>query len=266
MTRRRTDRQADAELTRPRADRKREHAGHAHHGDHQRHAGKPAEHQRVEAIGRQHLRAHVFKRGGTLHRLLRRQALDDSRDGRHQRIGVTRGVHEQPPAADLLLERVIHRHGRSRHHVLIVHVRRDADDAPAGGGDADELHHRIGPHEIAVHGVTRPEHPSRDALADDYDRRFVSAVRVREVATGDNRDAEGGKEPGRHGAEARTRVLLTVRLRVPLDPELEAGAEHAGITPRHRGADGHPFHARQFADAPHYLPVERARLLWRAFE
>ena len=41
-------------------------------------------------------------------------------------------VDEQPAAADLLLERVIHRHRRSRHHVLVVHVGGDADDAAAG--------------------------------------------------------------------------------------------------------------------------------------
>jgi hypothetical protein len=46
-----------------------------------------------------------------------------------QRVRVGRGVHEQPPAADLLLERVVHRHRRSRHDVLVVHVGGDADDA-----------------------------------------------------------------------------------------------------------------------------------------
>ena len=65
------------------------------------------------------------------------------------------GVHEQAPAAEFLLHRVIHRQLRSGNDVLVVQVLSDADDAPAAGGDADELHHRVGPHQFAIHGIAR---------------------------------------------------------------------------------------------------------------
>ena len=73
VPRRRSDRQPDAELARPRADRERQHAGDADHGNRQRDGGKAAEDERVQPVRRQHFRAHVLERRGLLHRLLGRQ-------------------------------------------------------------------------------------------------------------------------------------------------------------------------------------------------
>ena len=43
--------------------------------------------------------------------------------------GIGLRVHEQPAAADLLLERVVDAHRRPGHDVLVVDVGGDADDA-----------------------------------------------------------------------------------------------------------------------------------------
>ena len=122
------------------------------------------------------------------------------------------------------------------------------------GADVDELHHRIGPHQVAVHRVLAREHPLRQALADDHDLLGVAAVGVGEVAAGDDRHAERREEAGRHRAEPRARILLAVRLGVALGRELEARDRSAGVAPRHDGADGDALHARQLRDAPHALP------------
>ena len=72
VPRRRADGEPDAELARPRADRKRQDARHADHRDRQRDAGESAEHHRVQPVRRQHLRAHVVERRRLFHRLIRR--------------------------------------------------------------------------------------------------------------------------------------------------------------------------------------------------
>ena len=95
----------------------------------QRDAGEAAEHQRVQPVRRQHFGADVFQRRRLLDRLVGREIADDARDRRHQRVRIGPRVHEQAAAADLLLERVVDGHRRSRHHVLVVHVGGDADDA-----------------------------------------------------------------------------------------------------------------------------------------
>ena len=169
-----------------------------------------------------------------LDRLIGRQVADDPRDRRHQRVGIGPRVHEQAAAADLLLERVIDGHRRPRHDVLVVHVGRDADDAPRRRADVDELHHRIGPHQLAVDGVLVREHPLRQALADDDDLLAVAAVGVVEVAAGDDRHAQRREESGRHGAEPRARIFFAVRLGVALAGELDAADRSAGVAPRHR--------------------------------
>ncbi len=73
QVRRRADREPHAELARPRADAERQHAGDADHRDQQRDAGEAGEHERVEALGREHFGAHVFERRGALDRLIGRQ-------------------------------------------------------------------------------------------------------------------------------------------------------------------------------------------------
>ena len=71
VARRGADGQPDPELSGARADRKRQHARDADDRDHQRDGGEPAEHERVETVRREHLRADVFERCRLLHRLVR---------------------------------------------------------------------------------------------------------------------------------------------------------------------------------------------------
>ena len=168
-----------------------------------------------------------------LDRLIGRQLADDARDRRHQRVRIGARVHEQPAAADLLLERVIDGHRRPGHDVLVVDVGDDADDAARLGADVDELHHRIGPHQAAVERVLVGEHPLREALADDDDLLGVAAIGVGEVAAGDERHAERGEESRRDACGTRARILFAVGLRVALDRELEARTERPGVAPRH---------------------------------
>ena len=153
MPRRRPNREADAELARPRAHRERQHARDADDGDEQCDCGESAEDERVQPIRREHLRAHVLECRGLLHGLIRRQLANDPPDGRDQRIRIRACVNEQAATANLLLERVIDVQRRAWHHILIIDVGGDSDDPARLGADVYELHHRIGPHQAAVHRV-----------------------------------------------------------------------------------------------------------------
>ena len=62
--------QSDTELARPCADGERQHAGHTNDGNGQRNDGESSEHERVQAIRREHLRAHILERRGFFDRLL----------------------------------------------------------------------------------------------------------------------------------------------------------------------------------------------------
>src|SRR5262249_54843156 len=73
------------------------------------------------------------------------QLANPFRRGRPQPMRVHRRGDEEPPAAHLLPDRVIHRHRRLGHQVLVVHVGHDADDPAGVGADANELRDRIGP-------------------------------------------------------------------------------------------------------------------------
>ena len=100
-------------------------------------------------------------------------------------------MHEQAAAVGDLLERVVDRHRRPGHDVLVVHVRYHADDAAAGAAED-----RIGPPEVPVHRVAVGEHPLRDALAHDHHELLAAPIVVGEVATGEQRDAERREEAG----------------------------------------------------------------------
>ena len=96
----------------------------------QRDAGESREHEGVQPLRRQHLRAHVLERRGALHRLVRRQI------SRMTRVTAGTSAYGSPaactnrrPASADLRHRVIDRQRRSGHDVLVVHVRHDADDA-----------------------------------------------------------------------------------------------------------------------------------------
>ena len=166
---------------------------------------------------------------------------------------------EEAAAVKLLLHRVIHRHRRLRHQVLVVHVGDDADDAPGPGADVDELHHRVGPHQPPVHGVHAREHALGDALADDHDLLAVAAIALVEVASGDDRHAERLEESRRDGPEPRPRILFAVGLLIALGRELRG--EESGIPPRHDRAERDALDAGQLRDSANRFLVEAADLL-----
>ena len=89
---------------------------------------------------------------------------------------------------------MIHGHGRAGDHVFVIHIGRDADDPAGCAVDVDEFDYRIGPHNMAVHGILTGEHALSDALAHDDDLVTAAAIRIVEIAAGDDWNAEGGKE------------------------------------------------------------------------
>src|SRR6266513_1051447 len=145
----RSDCQADTELTCPPTDRKCQHGGDADHGDRQGDGGEAAEHQRVQPVWREHLGADVFERRRALDRLVHGHVPDNASDRGHQSVRIRAYVNEQTASPNLLLlEGVVYGQGRAWHHVFVVHVGCDAYDAPGCCADVDELHHRIGPHNL----------------------------------------------------------------------------------------------------------------------
>ena len=183
--------QTHAELTGPRAHRKRQHAADAHDRDEQGDAGESREHERVEPFRREHLGTDVFERRGTFHGLLGGYLADDARHGSYERVGIPRGTDEQAARNAHLPNRHIDRHGRRLHHVLVIDVSHDADDA-AGLRLARA---RAAEPEMSVQGIAAGEQPLGDALADDRHEVAAATARVREVATGEERDSEHVEEP-----------------------------------------------------------------------
>jgi len=55
--------------------------------------------------------------------------------------------------------------------------------------DINELHHRIGPINVAIDGVLRWEHAFCERFTDDDDRLFALAIEGVEVAAGDDGNA-----------------------------------------------------------------------------
>src|SRR5207244_10354663 len=84
-------------------------------------------------------------------------------------------------------------------------------------------------------------------------------IRLCEIATSRDPNAERREESRRDRAEPRARIFFAVGFDVTLSREL--GGKEAGIPPRYRRAKGDPFHARQLGDAAHRLAVEPGNLL-----
>src|SRR5262245_45573497 len=74
----------------------------------------------------------------------------------------------------------------------------DADDSPRLRGDADELHDRIGPHQLPVDGVLIGEQALREALTHDHDLFGASTIGLREVASGRSEEHTSELQSLRH--------------------------------------------------------------------
>src|SRR5256885_6767424 len=126
---------------------------------------------------------------------------------------------------------------RAGHHVLVIYVSGNADDAARSLADINEVHHRIGPHDVAIDRILPREDALRQALADDHNRLAAAAIVVIEIPSGNNGHAESGKESGRNNAKLCAWVLLSRAICVTFAGEIEAWAEDAGIAPRTPGAE-----------------------------
>ncbi len=172
---------------------------------------------------------------------------------------------EQPPAAEFLIERVVDHHLRaprrcSRHPMSAA----DADDAARPGADADELHHRVGPHQLVIHRILIGKQPLRQALADDDDLFTVGqislALKSRPAMIGTPSEAKIAATPR---AELGARIVLAVGLGIALSGEL-CREERARFAPRHQRADRHLLDARELADAADRFLVEQGKVCLRA--
>ena len=159
---------------------------------------------------------------------------------------------------------MIHSQCRSGHHVLVVHIGRDADNAPGRGAHLDELHHRIGPHHVPVDRILIREHPLRQALAHDDDLLAAAAIGFVEIASGDDRDAECRKKTGRDGPQLRPRIFFTRPPDMAVRGEIKSGTKSARVAPRNDGAHGDMVHTRQLCDAPYGFLVEAGDLIERS--
>ena len=136
------------------------------------------------------------------------------RDRRHQRIRIRPRVHEQPAAADLLLERVDTpsspgpgRRSRRRYRRTTPTIRRGAVLTPMNFMTGS-VHIRW---RLSASWFGNIRCATLWLTIDD--RLAAVAIAVVEVAAGDDRHAERGEESGRDRAEARARILFAVRLR-----------------------------------------------------
>ena len=114
---------------------------------------------------------------------------------------------------------------------------------------------------MVVDRVPIGEHALRQALTDDDHGFAAPAIGIVEIASGDDRDAEGGEESGRYGPKAATRILLARRKDVPIRRERERETVGSCIASRNRTAHGNAVHARQFLDPPDRLPVKARDLV-----
>ena len=165
--------------------------------------------------------------------------------GAYQRVRIGVRVNEQTAAPDrLLLEGLINGHRRAGYHVLVVDIGRDTDDAAGSGADVDELHHRIGPHHVAVDRILIREHPLREALADDDDLFAAPAIGFVEIAPGDDRDTERREKSGRDHPETRARIFFARCANVAVGGKLNR-SEATRIAPGNLGTDGDAIYAGQ---------------------
>src|SRR5580704_958122 len=126
---------------------------------------------------------------------------------------------------------MIDRERRSRLNMLVVHIGGNTHDAARCGADVDELHYRVGPHDVAIDGILTGEHALRRALADDDHRLAAAPVVVVEITAGDEWHPQRREESRRHHPKSRQRVFFVIAFYVALPAELEAGTLIAGVAP-----------------------------------
>src|SRR5262249_24303723 len=143
-----------------------------------------------------------------LDRLVGRKLMSNACDSRHQRIWISVRSQEQP-AASILFERSIDRHGWSWRRVRVIGICDDADNTARFRADADELcHHRIRPSQMPVQRVLTWKQLVRQARVDNDNTLRAITIGFIEVSAGDNRNAQSGKKTRRYIPAERVRVVL----------------------------------------------------------
>src|SRR5437016_3436185 len=201
--------QAYAEFTRPRTDRKRQHAGDANQSNRQRNSREDAEHQGIQAVRREHLRADVFESGSVLDGLIGGHVANNAGDRRDERIRICAGVDEKVAAKDgTLFKGAIDGDDGLGNDVFVVNIGSHADDAVRRGvNPGSKLHHRVGPIDMPADSILIGEHALCESLADDSHWLFTLAVEIVEIAAAKDRYSERSKESRGNDAQLRARVL-----------------------------------------------------------
>src|SRR6476660_766618 len=113
----------------------------------------------------------------------------------------------------------------ARHDVLIIYISSDPDNTARSFAYADEVHYRIGPHDVAIHGILSGEHPLRHTLADDHYRFATAPVVIVEIPARNNGNTEGCEKSGRNYAELRHRIIFMSAFDVAFAAELHPGTK-----------------------------------------
>src|ERR1700756_507624 len=150
---------------------------------------------------------------------------------------------------------------RAGDDVFVIHVRSDAHDASRPFADVDEIHHRIGPHDVPIDSIFPWKHALRDALANDHNRLAASAIVVIEIASGNNWHTQRGKKSRRNSTKLCPRIFLSNAFHMALAGEPEAGAETARVTPGRARAESNVIYPGHRVDAAHGLPIEIDNLI-----
>src|ERR687888_1478182 len=108
---------------------------------------------------------------------------------------------------------------------------------------------------MSVQGVAVRKKALCEALADNRHWLGAAAVRVRELAAGDEPDAEHREEARGHESDPGDRRRLTIRGRVSLsrEGEIDARSAVASIPPRDEVPGCNAIDARNLADARQYV-------------
>src|ERR1700721_1920009 len=112
---------------------------------------------------------------------------------------------------------------RSRYDVLIIDIRGDANNSARSFAHADEIHHWVGPHNVAIKGILPGEHPLRDTLADDHYRLATAPVIIVEIPAFNDGYAERCEKSRRNRAELCQRILFMIAFHVTFAGEFQSG-------------------------------------------
>src|ERR1700684_1826969 len=155
-----------------------------------------------------------------------------------------------------LAERMIDGGRRSRYDVLIIDIGGDPDNAARALAHADEIHHRVGPHNVVIERILPREHPLRDTLADDHYRLATAPVLIVEVAAFNDGHAERREKYRGNRAELWQRILFVTAFPLAFAGEFKSWTEAARISPRHAGAFRDSVDSRHLFDSAYHVPIE----------